>query len=430
MNTQLKKGVTLTVIPTEKFKTVRVLIRFSTMLEEETVTKRTLLSSLLETNSKNYPVQTDISEKLAEMYGTSFNIYVGRKGNHHWLSLAMNFVNDKYLNDENENVLDEAIRFIEEILFSPNIQGGKFHEETFQREKENLKQYMDSVKEDKQYYASLALNKLFFRDSAVQGMPSFGKSEYLEKETSQSLASYYRQVLTQDDVDILVIGDVEEKEIAEKFSKLPFVDRLAPLGNIFYTPTENNVINQRVEREHLAQSKLNLAYRLPIRYDSPRYFALQVFNGLFGGFAHSKLFMNIREKESMAYYASSSFDSFRGLLTVQTGIDAKNEKRVLHMIHEELENIRLGNITKDEMEQTKAMLKNSYLLGLDNANSLIEKQFIEELIPKSSYSQEEWMKLIDFVTKEQVMKIAEEVELQAIFFLEGTEEESGERADD
>ena len=413
----LAQGVNLHVVPTEKYKTVRILVRFNTRLTRETITKRTLLSSLLETNSLNYPDQVKLSEQLAQLYGASFGINVNKKGNLHWLNLSMNLVNDRYL--ENSHVLKDAVDFVKEILFYPNIIDGKFEEETFQREKENLNAYYESVSEDKQAYSSLALQNLYFGQSEDQKIPSFGTIEDLEKETPESIAAYYQQMIQKDQVDIFVLGDVEESVVAGLFRALPFTDRAAGVADIFYAQPSRNVIEERSEQEPLAQSKLNLGYHTDVYYGDENYFAMQIFNGLFGGFPHSKLFMNVREKENLAYYASSSIDTFRGLLTVQTGIDGKNRNQVLHLIAVELENIRQGNVTDLEIQQTKAMLKNQYLLSLDNASAVLENKYLDDLIPHLRLKDDEWLRRMEAVTLADVQRVAKLVQLQAIFFLEG-----------
>ncbi|MGG5342684.1 EF-P 5-aminopentanol modification-associated protein YfmF [Enterococcus sp. AZ192] len=413
----LAQGVNLHVVPTEKYKTVRILVRFNTRLNKETITKRTLLSSLLETNSLNYPDQVKLSGKLAELYGASFGINVNKKGNLHWLNVSMNFVNDRYL--ENTHVLEDAVDFIKEIIFYPNIIDGKFEAETFQREKENLLAYYESVSEDKQVYSSLALQNLYFSQSADQRIPSFGTRSDLENETAESLAAYHEQMLKEDQVDIFVLGDVDETTVAALFKVLPFEDRSAGKADVFYTQPSRNVIEERSEQEKVAQSKLNLGYHTDIFYGDENYFALQIFNGVFGGFPHSKLFMNVREKENLAYYASSSIDTFRGFLSVQTGIDGKNRNQVLHLIAQELENIRQGNVTELEIKQTKAMLKNQYLLSLDNAGAVLETEYLDDLIPHLRLEDDEWIRRMEAVTLADVQRVAKRIQLQAIFFLEG-----------
>ncbi|SJZ61754.1 Predicted Zn-dependent peptidase [Pilibacter termitis] len=421
MSIQLRNGIYLSVVPTQKFKTIRILLRFQTKLTEEVVSKRALLTSLLETNSKNYPTQTAIAQKLSSLYGASINMYVTRKGQLHFFNVALSVVNDKYL--EEKGVLEDALAFLQELLFKPNAYNGKFDEKTFEIEKQNLMQYLDSMREDKQYFASLKLNELFFHNAGEQAMSSIGRSEDLEKLTSEEMFSYYREMLSTDEVDIIVAGDVEENEMIQAFSKMPFVDRLLTPVSLYFSPEESNIIREGAKQEKLSQSKLNLAYRMPVKFDSKEYYALQVFNGIFGGFAHSRLFLNIREKESMAYYASSSFDSFRGLFTIQTGIDGKNRKKVLHLIHKELESIKLGNVGDLELLQTKEMLKNAFLLSQDSSSTLIEEAFMKRKMPFVNREKEQWLTQIDAVSKEMVVEIARALKLSAIFFLEGSEGE-------
>ena len=178
-----------------------------------------------------------------------------------------------------------------------------------------------------------------------------------------------------------------------------------------------NIVKERQVREPIVQAKLNLAYQTNVYYDEPERFALMVFNGLFGGFPHSKLFMNVREKESLAYYASSSVDTFRGFMSVQTGIDEKNRNQVLHLIHEQLESLRNGEITELELSQTKAMLRNQYLLSRLSASG--NRSFLDSWLPETKLSDEEWLKRMESVTIKEIQQVAEQIELQAIFFLAG-----------
>jgi predicted Zn-dependent peptidase len=415
---ELKKGVHLHVLPTEKYKTIRIYIRFTTTLKRELITKRAILTSLLETNSLHYPDQAQLSAKLADLYGASFGASVGKKGQLHWVNVGMNIVNDKYLGTT--NLLKDAVDFLKEVLFYPNVSDGAFDAETFTREQANLKSYLESIAEDKKSYASLALQETYFEDDN-QKIPSFGSVADLLKENAASVGKYHFEMLEQDQVDIFVIGDVAETTVASLCKTLPFEDRPTPDLPVFYDQEMSNVIKERQEQETVVQSKLNLGYSTGIYFDDEARFALMVFNGLFGGFPHSKLFMNVREKESLAYYANSSYDSFRGFLTVQSGIEGKNRNKVLRLISEQLEALRKGEIEDLAFEQTKAMLKNQYALGLDSPQAAIETTYLNQLLPETVKTDEEWLAAIENVTKEDVVAVAKAVELQAMFYLEGVE---------
>ncbi|PAB01569.1 EF-P 5-aminopentanol modification-associated protein YfmF [Enterococcus canintestini] len=419
MSVELGKGINLEVIPTKKYKTTRILIRFSARHSEKTAAARTLLTSLLETNSLNYPTQNELSTRLAELYGASFGVSVAKKGNLHQVNVGMSLVNGSYVG--NENLLNEAVAFLQEILFAPNVKDGAFDEKTFATEKENLLAYLKSMKEDKQTYASLRLQELFFQNDADQKVPSFGTVATAKGLTATDLVAVHQKMLNEDHIDIFVIGDVEPKNVQEIFAQMPFLNSERVKPEIFFTQSHSNIINEHVEYDQVIQAKLNLAYQIDTYYGDPSRFALMVFNGLFGGFPHSKLFMNVREKESLAYYASSSFDSFRGLLKVQTGIDQEKREAVLHLINEQLESLRQGEVTQEELAQTKAMLKNQYLLSLDNPQALMENAYLDLWLPHTKMSEEAFIAGIDEVSIEAVKKIALSVKLKAIYCLERSE---------
>ena len=414
---QLAEGVNLHVLPTKQYKTIRIFIRFTARLQQEVITKRSLLSSMLETNSLNYPDQTKLSAKLAELYGASFGLSVRKKGNLHWLNAGISFVNGEYVNDP--NLFSQAVDFLKEVLFYPNIKNRQFDQLTFDLEKNNLRLYLESLKEDKQTFASYALQELYFENSPEQKIPSLGVVEELDKITARSLAAYYQEMMANDQIDIFVVGDVDPDKAAEAVGQLPFEPRETAHPELFYTQPQVNIVKERQVREPIVQAKLNLAYQTNVYYDEPERFALMVFNGLFGGFPHSKLFMNVREKESLAYYASSSVDTFRGFMSVQTGIDEKNRNQVLRLIHEQLESLRNGEITDLELAQTKAMLRNQYLLSLDSPQAAIEASFLDSWLPETKLSDEEWLKRMESVTIKEIQQVAEQIELQAIFFLAG-----------
>ncbi|AYW49339.1 insulinase family protein [Tetragenococcus halophilus] len=416
MTISLQPGVKLTVIPTEKFKTIRLFVRFSTKHQKAVASKRALLTNLLETNSFNYPTQTKLSEKLADLYGASFGLNVSKKGNIHQVNLMMNLVNGKYINEQ--DIFAEGIKLIQEILFRPNIKEGAFDQETFQREKENMMDYLESIKEDKQTLAALRLQELYFTEDIDQKTPSFGTKEDLNSLSAYDLVQTYHEMMTQDQIDIFVVGDIEEKKVKETIQSLPFSPRSSLQTEIFYKQGLKAEVQSEVLYEPVVQAKLNLAYQTSIYYNDQKRFSLLVFNGLFGGFPHSKLFINVREKASLAYYASSTFDSFRGIVTVQTGIDSKDRSRVLSLIEKQLESLKSGDFTESELQQTKVMLKNQFLLSLDSSRGLIEIAYLKQWFSELVEDEKEFEQKIMAVSKEDVKKVAADIQLQAIFTID------------
>ncbi|WP_034550837.1 EF-P 5-aminopentanol modification-associated protein YfmF [Carnobacterium funditum] len=415
MSIQLTEGVNLHIIPTEKYKTVRIIIKFRTPLDKENITKRALLSSIIETNSEKYPTQTTLRSELSNLFGAGFGSSVTKKGTVHVLTLSLNVVNEKYLT-MGDSILTQSLEFLKEIIFHPNVFEGHFDKDTFIREKENLVDYYDSIADDKQTYANLELQKLFF-DEESQKIPSIGTMEDLAEITETSLYDYYKEMIQQDQVDMYVLGDVDENQIINQLKGFPFEPRKSKQQELFYVQADFEEVNTKIEYQEIKQAKFNLGYTTDIFYLQDNYYAGQLFNGLFGGFPHSKLFVNVREKESLAYYASSSLDTFRGMMIVQTGIDSKKMGQVKEIVTLQLKEMQTGNFTKEDIHQTKQMLKNQLLQSEDNSSAVIERTYSNQLAKNEIISIKKWMANIEAVTKEEIIEIANQVKLKATFFL-------------
>ncbi|QPS70582.1 EF-P 5-aminopentanol modification-associated protein YfmF [Lactococcus garvieae] len=405
---KLASGVNLHVIKETKFKTIRIMVRLREALTQENIAKRVIISNLWETTNAAYPTAQAFSSRLSELYGTSFSTAVNKKGSQHLLSIHMNLVNPKYVDID---TLAGAVDFMHKALFKPDE-----NVKVFQREKTNLINYLKAMNEDRSYYASRQLATLFYSDNK-QALPGVSTVELLEAETAEAVFAYYKEMLDNNLIDIFVLGDVDKSEIEQLFQGFDFKDRHAS-SDIFYSQ-ELKEYQEKTEEKEVQQSILQLAFAQPTTYGSADYMSLQVMNGLFGGFAHSKLFMNVREKASLAYYASSAFDSFTGLLKVNAGIDAGNFQLARELILEQLQAMQSGNFTDQEIEQTKTMLKNSYFMSLDSSSNLIEQAFIQEILPERYVDADRFLNELEAVTKEDIMRLAQGLKLQVQYFMKG-----------
>lgn len=417
MRIELVKGVNLNIIPSKQFKTTRIFISFIKNIEsKKELAERALLANYLEMCSQNYPTQIDIARKLSQMYGASFGSSVDRRGNYQLINFSIDYIESKYLAG-NEDLLSEVIEFLKEIIFNPLRVGENknFDEETFTRQKNNTITYLKSIKEDKQAYAAAKLRKLYF-DNEIQQVPSFGESEDVEKLTISDLMDAYQKMLNTDRVEIMISGDVNTDEVVNKFSVLPFKVRNISRASMSYTQEIKQEIVTQIDEEPLSQSKFDMAFRLPVVYRGDLHYAALVFNSLFGGSALSLLFTVVREKMSMAYYANSNFDPFRQLLVVQTGISYTNKDKVQELILEQLERLRKGDFEDELLEQNKNNLISSYISRLDSQTSaLLRAQ--SAALTGINVTVEEWLDNLQSVTKDDVMKVAKMVELQATYML-------------
>lgn len=417
MRIELVKGVNLNIIPSKQFKTTRIFISFIKNIEsKKELAERALLANYLEMCSQNYPTQIDIARKLSQMYGASFGSSVDRRGNYQLINFSIDYIESKYLAG-NEDLLSEVIEFLKEIIFNPLRVGENknFDEETFTRQKNNTITYLKSIKEDKQAYAAAKLRKLYF-DNEIQQVPSFGESEDVEKLTISDVMDAYQKMLNTDRVEVMISGDVNTDEVVNKFSVLPFKARNISRASMSYTQEIKQEIVTQIDEEPLSQSKFDMAFRLPVVYRGDLHYAALVFNSLFGGSALSLLFTVVREKMSMAYYANSNFDPFRQLLVVQTGISYTNKDKVQELILEQLERLRKGDFEDELLEQIKNNLISSYISRLDSQTSaLLRAQ--SAALTGINVTVEEWLDNLQSVTKDDVMKVAKMVELQATYML-------------
>ena len=417
MRIELVKGVNLNIIPSKQFKTTRIFISFIKNIEsKKELAERALLANYLEMCSQNYPTQIDIARKLSQMYGASFGSSVDRRGNYQLINFSIDYIEGKYLVG-NEDLLLEVIEFLKEIIFNPLKVGENknFDEETFTRQKNNTITYLKSIKEDKQAYATAKLRKLYF-DNEIQQVPSFGESEDVEKLTISDLMDAYQKMLNTDRVEIMISGDVNTDEVVNKFSVLPFKARNISRVSMSYTQEIKQEIVTQIDEEPLSQSKFDMAFRLPVVYRGDLHYAALVFNSLFGGSALSLLFTVVREKMSMAYYANSNFDPFRQLLVVQTGISYANKDKVQELILEQLERLKKGDFEDELLEQNKNNLISSYIYRLDSQTSaLLRAQ--SAALTGINVTIEELLDNLQSVTKDDVMKVAKMVELQATYML-------------
>ncbi len=147
---------------------------------------------------------------------------------------------------------------------------------------------------------------------------------------------------------------------------------------------------------------------------------MQVCNGLFGGFSHSKLFINVREKESLAYYAASRLESHKGVMMVMSGIEFNKYERAVEIIKEQFQAMKKGDFTDQEVEQTKAMIKNQILETADVARGFVELAY-HQVVSGYKRTMEEWLNQVDAVTKEDLIRVANKVKLDTIYFLKGKE---------
>lgn len=413
---EIIKGVHLHFIQSEKFKTNKIKVRFSAPMSEKTIAGRVLTASMLETSNALYPTSQAFREKLANLYGANYSTSLSRRGLVHYLDINLSFVRDQFLSRKNM-LADEILDFLKASLFFPLSNGQAFDTKTFEIEKRNVLTDLEAEIENHFYHAHRELNNLFY-DLPEMRIPRVATIELVEKETAETSFAAFQQMLNQDQIDFFFIGDFNEIAVREKIQEFQFSEREQPL-QLSYQQNYSNITREKLEQRDVHQSIVELAYHFSSQYGDRSHLPLIVLNGLLGGFAHSKLFVNVREKESLAYTISSSFDIFSGLMRIYAGIDRANRTKTIALINRQILDLKRGHFTDEELEQTKNMLKNSILLAQDRQNTLIERAYMSSVLGKKFLSLEDWLKALENVSKTDLIEAAQQLKLQAIYFMEG-----------
>ncbi len=417
LSTKLAEGVNLHIRQTTQFKTVNFSIKWRRPLTTKDAAERAVLSNVLQHSNGKYKKSAEFRSYLDDLFGTVLYFDSSKRGSEHTVVLNVETVNDQYL--AQNKVFNEVLDLLNTVIFQPNFENDKFVSSIVEREKEMVIQRIHSIFDDKTRYAQHRLTQII-RPNHPASISANGTIDTVKAVTIDSLTEAYHSMINEDKIDIYVVGDIDVEAVQKKLTEaLPFKDR---------TPkkAEKNSTESRPEKEYtkeqqdMKQGKLHIGYSTPVFFGDEDFPKMQIFNGVFGGYAHSKLFMNVRERESLAYYASSSYASYYGLLFVVSGIEPANEKKATDVIAEQLEAIKNGEISDLELNQTKAMLTNQLKEALDLARGQIDiydqyKDLDEQ------FSVDLWKERWDKVTKEDVQKMASQVNLEAIYFLCGKE---------
>ncbi|MBM7552686.1 EF-P 5-aminopentanol modification-associated protein YfmF [Thalassobacillus pellis] len=415
-----KQGYRLHILPSKKYKTINIVAKFKSDLKKEWMTKRALLPMVLQKATKNHPSARSLQSALENLYGTVLSSDSTKKGENHVISFRMEVANEAYLRTET-SLLKQALELFHEVIFEPKVEQGAFDEKIFSREKQTLEQKITSIKDEKMSYANMRLIDEMCKDEPYS-LHVHGYLDDLKALDSKELYEYYQHFITNDLLDVYVIGDFEADAIEEMID-----------GCFTREAGDNTAVDQEsphkhveepkeiIEEDDLNQGKLHLGFRTHTTFGDEDYYALQIFNGLFGGFPSSKLFMNVREKHSLAYYAASRFESHKGLLLVFSGIDPNNYDQAKTIILEQMDAMKKGDFTEEEVEQTKELVVNQLLETMDNSQGLIEILY-HQVLSKHQIEAEELIDRIRKVTHKEVADVASKLELDTIYFLTSRKE--------
>ena len=414
---EIKKGIKVHILNTDKFKTNLFAIFLTTSLNRENVTKNALISMLLRRGSKTMSTQEEISKRMEELYGASFDCGLDKTGDNQVLKFYIEGINDKYLPETNENILKIMIDSLLDIVFNPYVEEEGFKRDYLEQEKNNIKQRIEGKIDNKARYSLERAIEEMFKDEPY-GLYKFGYEEDLEGINEKDLYKYYNELINSCKIDIFLSGnlsDDEESIIGENEN----IKKLKEREPNFKMPkiSEKKEIKENVVTESMdvSQGKLVIGLNVNIDNDEEKYTTL-MYNSILGGSANSKLFQNVREKAHLAYVASSSYYRFKNIIFVNSGIEISNYDKALEVIREQIEDMKKGDFSKEDIENSKKGIIAAIKTIDDEQDTGITYYFGQEL-SGTSISEEEYINKIENTTKENIVDVANKVQINTIYFL-------------
>lgn len=410
----LGKNINLTLIPATKFKSNLVSIYIQRLLDRDEATKNALLPTIITSGCEKYPSLREVSNQLDDLYGSSMSGSVSKRGERQVISFKIISTNERYLD---EKIFTDVIGFFNEVLNKPLVIDGGFNKEYLDIEKINLKDAIQAKINDKSRYA---LERSF--EEMCEGerfsINEQGYEEDLDKISPQELYEHYKKIIRTSPIDIVVEGDFNETEVIDAISKNFTFER----DEIIEIPREEykkdikevKVIEEKMD---ITQGKLVMGYRTNVDFkDEGKYYPLIVGCNVLGGGPHSKMFINIREKESLCYYIYSSVEKYKGILFVSSGIEAKNYEKTVELVKQQLESLKAGEISQDEIENSKSALINSMKSLSDSIGGMSDFYFAQGMSNTSS-TVEQIIENVANVNSEDIVKAFKEIELDIVYFL-------------
>ncbi len=432
---ELMPGVFLNHLRSDKFKTAFMSVSLLTQLRRETAAMNALIPAVLRRGTTRYGDMEQLSQRLDELYGTAIEPIVRRFGEIHSFGFFASFPEPAFL-PGGEALLGEVTGLMAEMLLSPSTRGGLLLPQYVDSEKEKLLDLIRSrVNEKRSYAVQRCLEEMCcFEDYAVS---RFGDLETCGSIQYKKLTKHYRNLLRTCPVELFYCGRATAREAEDAFR-----EALAgmPRGAIDYdigTDVRLNAVEAEPrfveERMAVTQGKLVLGFRLGEYMETPNIPALYVFNALYGSGATSRLFLNVREKLSLCYYASSALVIRKGLMIVSSGISFDKFEAAKAEILSQLEAVRRGEITDEELARAKRAVASDLRATLDSPGDL-EGFWLGQAVDGQECSPEELAVLAEDVTREDMIAIAKSIELDMVYFLRGAdsfgEEEEEDEAED
>ena len=403
----------LHIINTDKFKTITVDVSFRRKIKKEEITIRNLLKELMVNSSCSYPSERSLIIQTEKLYDLKLLSSTYRVGNYSILSFKTRFLNEKYTE---EGMNEESIKFLLDLIFNPKL------DNDVDKCKKKIEKSILSLSDNKIKYALLKL--LESTENMSYSYNNYGYKEDLDKITDDDIKKYYDSVITDDIIDVFVVGDVDDsliKQIFKEYFKVSTFHK-GELSVLVPELSKSRKINEFREYDEVNQTQLTLLCSLNDISDYERKYVLPVYGELLGGSSNSILFDTVREKNSYAYYVNALVKPYDNIMMIYSGIQKGNDKAVVKLIEKSLHGISKGKFEEDKLESCKKTLISAIESSVDNPISIINNYYAKVLV--GALEIDEKIEMIKKVSKNDIINVSKKVSIHTLFLLEAADEEN------
>ena len=413
---ELMEGVSLTYLPARKFKTGLLSAHFLTPLDRGSAAVRALLPAVLRRGTVGSPDMGAISARLDRLYGAELDYTVRKKGECQCVGFVGSFIDDAYALG-GEKLLEPVAELLGEMILQPVTRGGRFLPDYVESERDNLADAIRSIRNDKRDWADLRLLQELCAGEAY-GVSHLGDEKSVERTSPQKLYAEYSRLVSSAPMELFYCGSAELSRVEDAL--LNALSALPRRGVAPVPVTERHRPRQetKVVREGMdvTQGKLGMGFSCASDDES----ALLLGNLLFGGSSNSKLFLNVREKLSLCYYASSLYHRQKGLITVSSGVEFADFQPAYEEILSQLQALRQGQLEPWELDAAKGVLRSAYA-AMEDSQGRLENFYLGQAIEGRSDSPEDLSREMEETSAERIFRAMGTVSLDTVYYLERKE---------
>ncbi|MEG1781709.1 MAG: insulinase family protein [Oscillospiraceae bacterium] len=408
---QIAPQVFLTTLPNEKFKRNRLTINFILPNEKKNATMFAILPGLMERMYEDCPDMRLFSQKLNKMYSASLTATTGVIGQNRSIRFTIQGIKNEFCL-KGEDLLLEMCDVLLGVIFRPCLEDGVFIERWLEVEKFKLKEEIEGEINDKRDYCIKNARRKFFGDD-LNGVERLGYIDKVDEITPKALYDCYKMILDEALIEIYITAntpDTTKEKLSQAFSYTRSAKaKMLPIQAVACTD-----VQYFTEEMDTTQGKICLMYTTKRILNEDERYHMLVASALYGGTPSSRLFKNVREKQSLCYYCAAGFNSFTSSMSIDSGVEHENTQRTIQAVQEELKDLITGEIDPEEIEQTKLIIQNSLKSNYDGLHGL-EAWYLNEALRGTHYTPEMVIELVNKVTKSDIQKVLGLLNLNVVY---------------